>query len=252
MDIATLIGFGATFGLIILAMGDPGPFIDMPSVYIVILGTLAAVLARSSIPEFVGMFLAGLKALLHKEDKPEDLIERLVELGTIARKDGMIALEGQDIANPFMAKGIRMLVDGTEPSMIKSAMEREMAMISSRNSSGINSIAAAQEISPAMGMIGTLVGLVLMLGNMSDPKSIGPAMAVALLTTLYGAVVANVICIPLIQKLNTINGIESLNNELILEGVMFIQSGGNPRMLTDLLISFVDPKARGKLEGAGG
>ena len=193
MDIATLIGFAATFGLIIMAMGDPGPFIDMPSVYIVILGTLTAVLARSSIPEFIGVFGAGLKTLLHKEDKPEDLIERLVELGTVARKDGMIALEGQDIANPFMAKGIRMLVDGTDPAMIKSSMEREMAMIAKRNADGMTVIASAQEIAPAMGMIGTLVGLVLMLGNMSDPKSIGPAMAVALLTTLYGAVVANVI-----------------------------------------------------------
>ena len=251
MDIATLIGFAATFGLIIMAMGDPGPFIDMPSVYIVILGTLTAVLARSSIPEFIGVFGAGLKTLLHKEDKPEDLIERLVELGTVARKDGMIALEGQDIANPFMAKGIRMLVDGTDPAMIKSSMEREMAMIAKRNGDGMTVIASAQEIAPAMGMIGTLVGLVLMLGNMSDPKSIGPAMAVALLTTLYGAVVANVICIPLNQKLATLDNIEKLNNELILEGVMFIQSGGNPRMLTDLLISFVDPKARGKLESAG-
>ena len=125
-------------------------------------------------------------------------------------------------------------------------------MIKNRNGATMAVIASAQEIAPAMGMIGTLVGLVLMLGNMSDPKSIGPAMAVALLTTLYGAVVANVICIPLNQKLAAIDGVEGLNNELILEGVLFIQGGGNPRMLTDLLISFVDPKARGKLEAAGG
>ena len=252
MDIATLIGFAGTFGLILMAMGDPAPFIDMPSVYIVILGTATAVLARSSIPEFIGGITGALKALLHKEDKPEDLIERLVELGTIARKDGMIALEGQEIKNAYMAKGIRMLVDGTDAPMIKSAMEREASMIKNRNGSTMAVIASAQEIAPAMGMIGTLVGLVLMLGNMSDPKSIGPAMAVALLTTMYGAVVANVICIPLNQKLATLDAIESLNNELILEGVLFIQSGGNPRMLTDLLISFVEPKARGKLEAAGG
>jgi chemotaxis protein MotA len=113
-------------------------------------------------------------------------------------------------------------------------------------------VASAQEIAPAMGMIGTLVGLVIMLGNMSDPKSIGPAMAIALLTTMYGAIIANVICIPINQKLAKIDEITNLNNELILEGVMFIQSGGNPRMLTDLLISFVNPKARGKLEGAAG
>ncbi len=250
MDIATIIGFVATFGLIIMSMGDPGPFIDMPSVYIVVLGTLTAVLARSSFPEFIGAIGVALKTVKYKVDKPEDLIEKLVELGTIARKDGMIALEGQDIANPFMAKGIRMLVDGTEASLIKGTLEREMGMIQKRNSEGMAFIASAQEIAPAMGMIGTLVGLVLMLGNMSDPKSIGPSMAVALLTTLYGAVIANVVCIPLNQKLAKLDQAESLNHELIIEGVLFIQGGGNPRMLPDLLMPFVHPKARAKLEAA--
>jgi chemotaxis protein MotA len=252
MDIATIIGFAATFGLIIMAMGDPAPFIDMPSVYIVVLGTLTAVLARSTIPEFVGAIGVALKTVKFKLDKPEDLIEQLVNLGTIARKDGMIALEGQDIPNAFMAKGIRMLVDGTEGSMVKATMEREMGMIKNRNAEGMGFIASAQEIAPAMGMIGTLVGLVIMLGNMSDPKSIGPAMAVALLTTMYGAIIANVICIPLNQKLAKLDAAEALNNELIIEGVMFIQSGGNPRMLTDMLLPFVSPKARGKLEAAAG
>ena len=250
MDIATIIGFVATFGLIIMAMGNPGPFIDMPSVYIVVLGTATAVLMRSSIPEFVGAIGVVMKTFKHKEDKPEALIEKLVELGTIARKDGMIALEGQEIPNPFLAKGVRMLVDGTDPSMIKGTLEREMGMIQQRNADGIAIVSSAQDIAPAMGMIGTLVGLVLMLGNMSDPKAIGPAMAVALLTTLYGAIIANVICIPLKQKLGALDLIESLNHQLIIEGVLFIQSGGNPRMLPDLLMPFVSPKARAKLEAA--
>jgi chemotaxis protein MotA len=252
MDIATIIGFAATFGLIIMAMGDPAPFIDMPSVYIVVLGTLTAVLARSTIPEFVGAIGVAMKTVKFKLDKPEALIEQLVNLGTIARKDGMIALEGQDIPNAFLAKGIRMLVDGTEGSMVKATMEREMGMIKNRNAEGMGFIASAQEIAPAMGMIGTLVGLVIMLGNMSDPKSIGPAMAVALLTTMYGAIIANVICIPLNQKLAKLDQAEALNHELIIEGVMFIQSGGNPRMLTDMLLPFVSPKARAKLEAAAG
>jgi chemotaxis protein MotA len=252
MDIATIIGFAATFGLIVMAMGDPGPFIDIPSFQIVILGTLTAVLARSSIPEFVGCVGVALKTVKFKLDKPEDLIEQLINLGTIARKDGMIALEGQDIPNAFLAKGIRMLVDGTEGKMVKATMEREMAMIKNRNAEGMGFIASAQEIAPAMGMIGTLVGLVIMLGNMSDPKAIGPAMAIALLTTMYGAIVANVVCIPLNQKLAKLDASEALNNELIIEGVMFIQSGGNPRMLTDMLLPFVSPKARAKLEAAAG
>lgn len=252
MDIATIIGFLATFGLIVMSMGDPAPFIDMPSIYIVVLGTLTAVLARSSIPEFVGAIGVALKTVKYKVDKPEDLVEQLVNLGTIARKDGMIALEGQDISNQFMAKGIRMLVDGTDGSLVRSTLEREMAMIKNRNAEGMGFIASAQEIAPAMGMIGTLIGLVIMLGNMSDPKAIGPAMAIALLTTMYGAIIANVICIPLNQKLAKLDAAEGLNHELIIEGVMFIQGGGNPRMLPDLLMPFVSPKARAKLEAAAG
>lgn len=252
MDIATIIGFAATFGLIVMAMGDPGPFIDMPSFYIVILGTLTAVLARSSIPEFIGAIGVALKTVKYKVDAPEALVEQLVNLGTIARKDGMIALEGQDIANPFLAKGVRMLVDGTDGKIIRSTLEREMGMIQKRNSDGMAFIASAQEIAPAMGMIGTLIGLVIMLGNMSDPKAIGPAMAIALLTTMYGAIVANVICIPLNQKLAKLDAAEALNHELIIEGVSFIQGGGNPRMLPDLLMPFVHPKARAKLEAATG
>jgi chemotaxis protein MotA len=252
MDIATIIGFLATFGLIVMSMGDPAPFIDMPSIYIVVLGTLTAVLARSSIPEFVGSIGVALKTVKYKVDKPEDLVEQLVNLGTIARKDGMIALEGQDISNQFMAKGIRMLVDGTDGSLVRSTLEREMDMIKKRNAEGMGFIASAQEIAPAMGMIGTLIGLVIMLGNMSDPKAIGPAMAIALLTTMYGAIIANVICIPLNQKLAKLDAAEGLNHELIIEGVMFIQGGGNPRMLPDLLMPFVSPKARAKLEAAAG
>jgi chemotaxis protein MotA len=246
MDIATIIGFVAVFGLIISALGDPAPFIDPPSILIVVGGTAATVLARSTFPEYIGAIKVAMKTVKYKVDKPEDLIEQLVNLGTIARKDGMIALEGQDIPNEFMAKGIRMLVDGTEGSLIKSEQE----MLSNRNSSGIAFFDSVKEIAPAMGMIGTLVGLVIMLGNMSDPKSIGPAFAVALLTTMYGAIIANIICIPIIQKLQKLEAAESLNHDLILQGVMFIQGGGNPRMLTDLLISFVDPKERSKLEAA--
>jgi chemotaxis protein MotA len=250
MDIATIVGFAATFVLIFMAMGDPGPFIDVPSMLIVLGGTLTAVLARSSFPEFIGSIGVALKTVKYKVDAPENLIERLVELGTVARKDGMIALEGQEITNKFMANGIRMLVDGTEPAMIRATMEREMDMIKKRNTEGMAFISSVQDIAPAMGMIGTLVGLVIMLGNMSDPKAIGPAMAIALLTTLYGAIIANVMCIPLNQKLAKLDLAESLNHELIIEGVMFIQSGGNPRMLPDLLIPFVSPKARAKMEAA--
>ena len=119
----------------------------------------------------------------------------MVELGTIAKKDGFVALEGQEIKNPFMAR-VRMLVDGTDPALIKQSMETELDQIKARHQSGNDLLGNAQDLAPAMGMIGTLVGLVIMLGNMSDPKALGPAMAIAILTTLYGAIIANVVFMP--------------------------------------------------------
>ena len=207
---------------------------------------------RSTIPEFVGGIGVGLKTILTKVDDPAALIEQLVELGTIARKDGMIALEGQDIKNPFLAKGVRMLVDGTDGKLIKKALEVDMEQQANRHAGGKQFFESAKEIAPAMGMIGTLVGLVLMLGNMSDPKSIGPAMAVALLTTMYGAIVANVLCLPLCQKLEAYAKKEAYNNALCLEAILFIQSGGNPRLLPDVLLGFVAPKKRQAVVDATG
>jgi chemotaxis protein MotA len=190
------------------------------------------------------------KAFSRKIDDPVELITQIVELANIARKDGMIALEGQDIANPFMAKAVSMLVDGTDGDIIKSSLNRDNDMMKVRHEMGANIFRAWGEIAPAMGMVGTLAGLVIMLGNMSDPKAIGPAMAVALLTTMYGAILANVICLPIAQKLENASVLEANNNELIIEGVLFMQEGGNPRVLGDMLASFVSPKSREKIAAA--
>jgi chemotaxis protein MotA len=170
-----------------------------------------------------------MKTIKFKVESPVQLIERLVELGQIAKKDGMIALEGQDISNKFMAKGIRMMVDGTDPKIIQKALEIEAAQVAAQNKTALTVWASIKEVGPAMGMIGTLVGLVIMLGNMSDPKSIGPAFAVALLTTMYGAVIANMLCIPVMDKVNNLDAATSTNNALIIEALMFIAEGGNPR-----------------------
>ena len=250
MDIATIVGLLAAFGLIISAMSDPAAFVDIPSVLIVVAGSIAVVLFRSSLVEFLGAIAVMGKCFKNKLEPGEDLIIQITELANIARKDGMIALEGQEIANPFLAKAIGMLVDGTEADMIRKSLEQDIESTKLRHKQGAAIFSAWGEIAPAMGMIGTLVGLVQMLGNMSDPKSIGPAMAVALLTTMYGAILANVICLPVSMKLGSQADIEAANNNLILEGVLFIQSGGNPRILTDYLASFLAPKARGKLEAA--
>jgi chemotaxis protein MotA len=162
----------------------------------------------------------------------------------------MIALEGQEINNPFLAKAIAMLVDGAEEDMIRKSLARDIEIMKLRHKQGAAIFSSWGEVAPAMGMIGTLVGLVNMLGNMSDPKSIGPAMAIALLTTMYGAILANVFCIPISMKLVNQSEIEASNCDLIVEGTLFIQAGGNPRILTDLLISFVPPQKRTELTEA--
>jgi chemotaxis protein MotA len=208
------------------------------------------VMLRSSLGEFLGAVSVLGKTFKNKLDDQGQLIEQIVELATIARKDGMIALEGQEIANPFLAKAISMLVDGTDASVIKGSLEREKDMTKMRHDQGAKIFSAWGEIAPAMGMIGTLIGLVQMLGNMSDPKAIGPAMAVALLTTMYGAILANVFCLPIAMKLGNQADIEEASNEMIIEGILFIQDGGNPRVLGDVLAAFLSPKARLKLAPA--
>ena len=248
MDIATIIGLVGAFGIIYMAISaNAAAFIDTASLLIVVAGSIAVVLARCTLGEFLGAIGVLGKAFSRKIENPFELINQLVELATIARKDGMIALEGQDIKNAYMAKAVAMLVDGTDPDIIKSSLERDTAMMKQRHGMGVGVFSAWGEIAPAMGMVGTLAGLVIMLGNMSDPKSIGPAMAIALLTTMYGAILANVICLPMAQKLANASALEAANNELILEGVLFMQSGGNPRVMGDMLGSFVAPKMRSKI-----
>ncbi len=250
MDIATIVGLLGAFGMIVLAIDDINAFIDTSSLLIVGAGSIMVLMFRSSLGEFLGAVAVMGKTFKNKLDPPEALIEQIVELATIARKDGMIALEGQEIANPFLAKAVGMLVDGTDGKIIKGSLEREKDMTKMRHSMGAGIFSAWGEIAPAMGMIGTLIGLVQMLGNMSDPKAIGPAMAIALLTTMYGAILANVICLPIAMKLENQATLEEANNELIIEGVLFIQDGGNPRVLSDYLGAFLSPKARAKLAPA--
>jgi len=253
MDIATIVGLFGAFGLIIFAMldgGDLGAYTNIPGLMIVVGGSVMVVLLRSSLEEFLNAIKVAGKAFGKPLEKPDQLITQLVEFAAIARKDGMIALENQEIENKFMEKAVAMLVDGTEKDMIKKSLTRDIEIMKLRHKQGAAIFSSWGEVAPAMGMIGTLVGLIQMLGNMSDPKSIGPAMAVALLTTMYGAIVANCFCIPISQKLANQSEVESANCELILEGVLFIQKGGNPRVLTDLLISFVAPKQRDQLVNA--
>ena len=196
MDLASLIGFVGAIGAILAAMiagGGIAPFIDTQSILIVFGGTFFAVMYAAPLPVFLGSFKAMSKAFLPPVKKLDETVERMVELAGMARKDGMMALEGQPVPDKFFEKGMQMLVDGADEQKLVRQMNSEIGSMKSRHEENQTCVKGWVDVAPAMGMIGTLIGLVLMLGNMGDPKSIGPAMAVALLTTLYGAFVANVL-----------------------------------------------------------
>lgn len=253
MDLATLLGILGGLGVIIgsIFMGGSAPtFLNGPSVMIVVGGTVAVTLTRVSLKHFLGSFKVGLGAFMYKKHMPQELIAEAVDLANVARKDGILALEGRDIGHPFLKQGIDLCIDGHPPETVSAILEREMDLNIERQDMGIKMFMAVGDAAPAMGMIGTLIGLVQMLSAMDDPKSIGPAMAVALLTTLYGAVIANAFAIPIAEKLKLIMNEDRLNKMLILESVTAIQEGTNPRVLQQALAAFL-PENNRELAAAG-
>lgn len=253
MDLATLIGMVGAIGFIIMAMfigssGDVGMFGDLVSVLIVFGGSIFVVLSKFTLPQFLGAGKAVAKAFMFKIESPEELIEKAVQLGDSARKGGFLALEEAEIPNGFMQKGINMLVDGHDADVVRATLQKDIVLTEKRHDAAIAIFKSLGDVAPAMGMIGTLIGLVAMLSNMDDPKAIGPAMAVALLTTLYGAFIANVIAIPLADKLAIRNQQEKLNNLLILDAILGIQDGQNPKVIEGILRNYL---AQGKREPAG-
>ena len=202
------------------------------------------------LPTFLGSFGVMAKAFLPPVKKMDELIERMVELAGIARKDGMMALEGQEVPDKFFAKGLQMLVDGADEAKLTAQLSQEIKAMKARHESNQGVVKSWVDIGPAMGMIGTLVGLVAMLGNMADPKAIGPAMAVALLTTLYGAFIANVVFTPMLIKLEGFTAYEVSYREMVVTGLRNIARGESPRNIQDQLLSNVDPKMQAKLEAA--
>jgi chemotaxis protein MotA len=252
VDLATLIGFITAWVLIIatIALGSGAlVFINAPSFMIVIGGSFAVVLMRFTLAQFLGSFKTAAKAFLYKAEPAEKLIASVVELATVARKEGLLALEGREVANPVLEKGIIMLVDGHEPAIVKAALTTEMNATVARHSIGQDIFKQIGDAGPAMGMIGTLVGLVQMLSNMSDPKSIGPAMAVALLTTLYGAMLANMFALPVSDKLALRSAEEQMNKNIIIMSVLGIQEGQNTKVLEELLKNYLPATMR---DSAGG
>jgi chemotaxis protein MotA len=203
MDLATLVGIIGAFSVVIVSMvmgGSAGMFINVPSLMIVLVGTLFVVLMKFSLAQFLGAVKVAVKAFSFKLAKPENIIEEVVELADAARKGGLLSLEGKEVSSNFLSKGIQLLVDGPDADVVRDLLKKDLHQTLQRHEWGAKIFKAMGEVGPAMGMIGTLVGLVAMLANMDDPKSIGPAMAAALLTTLYGAMFANMFALPIADK----------------------------------------------------
>lgn len=262
MDLASLIGM--VLGVVMFIIGvmsstdDPlmglKTMYNFPSIVITLGGSLSGTLGSNKMEDFIG----GLKciALTFKNDvlDPAATIKNIIDLSNTARKEGLLALEeaANGIEDDFLKKGIMLVVDGTDPELVRGIMETDLTCVEDRHKKRIAVWEKWAELGPAWGMIGTLIGLVLMLQDMQDPGAIGPKMAVALLTTLYGSLIANWLCNPTAAKLKTNNAQEVMMKEITVEGILSIQAGENPRVIEEKLKSFLAPSARETAAEGGG
>ena len=257
MDIASLLGIILGFGAMVLGIvsagASVGTYVDIPSFFITVGGSVSGVLAANKLKDFI----AGLKSitLAFKDEvmDPGAIISNVIDLANVARKEGLLALEeaSNEIDDPFLKKGIMLVVDGTDAELVRGILETELVCLEDRHKKVIGFWEKWAELGPAWGMIGTLIGLVNMLNNMDDPSSIGPSMATALITTLYGSIIANWLCSPVAEKMKRNNDLEVIVKEVIVEGLLSIQAGENPRIIEEKLKSFLSPAVRNDV-GAGG
>ena len=255
MDLATLIGLIGGVGLIIVSMfmsGEIGMFLNAPSLVIVVGGSVFAVMAKFGLGHFLSAFKVAGKSFVNKIDDPLDLIDEIVALADAARKGGLLSLEGREVGNNFLQKGIQLLVDGHDPDVVRVMLSKDRSLAERRHNNGSAIFASLGDVAPAMGMIGTLIGLVAMLANMDDPKAIGPAMAVALLTTLYGAMLANAVFLPIADKLRLRASEEHMIKSMIIDGLLAIQAGQNPRVIDSMLRTYLPERKRDVVDAADG
>ncbi len=247
MDIGTVIGIIAAYGLILMAIGAQLVlFVNIPSALIVVGGTLGATMVNFPLGRVIGAVSVAKNAFFAQKNDPTIIIKDLIEHAGKARKGGILALESVvgSIKDEFTAKGVQLAVDGLEPKFIQKILETEIQFIEDRHKQGAEVFSTMASLAPAFGLIGTLVGLVLMLQSMDDPSAIGPSMAVALITTFYGAVLANTTFLPISGKLKTRSKEELLAKELVIEGILSIAAGDNPRIMEQKLNAFLPPKLR--------
>jgi chemotaxis protein MotA len=246
VDLATLIGLiGACLvvGTAIVLGGSVASFVDSASVLLVVGGTLLVTLMKFSVHQFLNAAKVAIKAFIYRVPDPEELIVKSIQLAHEARASGLLALEQVDVPDEFFRKALNLVIDGHDPEVVRSILSKDLDLTLKRHRDGQAIFKAIGDAAPAMGMIGTLIGLVQMLGAMSDPKLIAPAMAIALLTTLYGAMIANLIAIPIADKLSLRSTEERLAKSLIIDAVMSIQDGQHPRVMQDILKNYL-PKSR--------
>ncbi len=262
MDLASIIGLSASFVFLIISIlinadfnfAQAAGMIDIPSAMIVFGGTICATLTSTQLNRAISGFKAIGKIFKEPENDPGTAISEIIDLANLARKEGILALEEavQTLDDQFLKKGVMLIVDGTDPDLVRSIMETELSYQEQRHSESRAVWETVGSMGPAWGMIGTLIGLVMMLQNLDDPSTIGPAMAVALLTTFYGSLLANAVAIPAAKKMKQISVDEILIKEILVEGMLSIQAGENPRIIEEKLKAFLAPILRDNVGEDGG
>ena len=244
MDFGTIAGLIIAMVLIALGVGfNLGPLYDAPSVAIVFGGVFGAMFIGYPAKTVIGIFKVMGKAFKPPTVDNIGTIDVLVKFSEKARREGLLSLEAEiaQIEDAFLKKGLQMVVDGTDTELVKNILDNELGAMESRHAAGKGLLKYGATMGPAFGMIGTLLGLIIMLGNLSDVSSLGPNMAVAIITTLYGSLLANVFFDPMANKTEYYSGLEINNRELIIEGILSIQNGDNPKILKEKLKTFLNP-----------
>ncbi|MBS4536045.1 flagellar motor protein [Clostridium sp. D2Q-14] len=249
MDLGTAIGFvvGLVFIIFsILLSGKLSAFLNAPSIMIVLGGTVAATLVSFPLKKVVTSIKIAKHAFTDKRIDESSMIEEIIKLANIARKEGLLALEdaAENLNDDFLKKGILLIVDGTDPELVRNILETELVFVEERHKEGQGIFETMATFSPAFGMIGTLIGLINMLQELEDPSTVGPNMSVALITTFYGTVLANLVFQPIANKLKGRSKVELVIKEMIVEGLLSIQSGENPRIIEEKLNTFISPDMR--------
>jgi len=253
VDLATVVGLSIALILVvggIVVGGDPRAFLDFPSLLITVGGTLGVVIMSSPMDRFknIGKILG--RAFFSKSPDLVSLVQTIVSFAEKARREGLLALESDaaELDNEFLRKSIQLVVDGTDPELVKAILDTEIGILEERHVSNKSMFDTMAEMAPAFGMLGTLIGLIAMLKNLDDPDALGPGMAVALITTFYGSFIANIFALPISRKLSTRSSEEVMARELMVEGVLAIQAGENPRIVEEKLKVFLPPQQRERLE----